>query len=82
MTRRIRRMSDVVHFMNERNFPHLAELPLGGFRSVLLEIDEFYRERQISVRRGRNRYEVKSFYIRFCFSDVAADYGLFVPDVP
>jgi len=123
MTRRIRRKSEVVRFMNERNFPHLVELPLEGFRSVLLEIDEFHRERQIPVRRGRNRYEVKSFYIRFCFSDAAtadafrnrfggesltapeksarvikerwrpkrraehcntgaADYGLFVPDVP
>jgi hypothetical protein len=28
MTRRIRRKSEVVRFMNERNFPHLVELVL------------------------------------------------------
>ena len=73
MTHRIRRKSEAVRFMNERNFPHLVELelPLEGFRSVLLEIDEFHRERQIPVLRGRNRYEVKSFHIRFCFPDAA-----------
>src|SRR5215469_1015179 len=73
MTRRIRRKSEVVRFMNERNFPHLVELvlPPEGFRSVLLEIDEAHRERQIPVRRGRNRYEAKSFYIRLCFPDAA-----------
>jgi hypothetical protein len=73
MTHRIRRKSEAVRFMNERNFPHLVELvlPLEGFRSVLLEIDEFHRKRQIPVLRGRNRYEVKSFHIRFCFPDAA-----------
>src|SRR5262249_60081425 len=34
----------------------------------------FHRERRIPVRRGRSRYEVKPFYIRFCFPDaVTAD---------
>ena len=73
MTRRIRRKSEFVRRTNERDFPHLVELvlPLEGFRSVLLEIDAFHRERHIPVRRGRSRYEVKPFYIRFCFPDIA-----------
>jgi hypothetical protein len=41
---------------NERDFPHLVELalPLGSFRSVVLEIDGFHREGRIPVRRGRD----------------------------
>src|SRR6516162_11585085 len=34
-------------------------------------MDAFHRERRIPVRRGRNRYEVKQVYIRFCFPDTA-----------
>ena len=73
MTRRIRRKSEFVRRTNERDFPHLVELvlPLEGFRSILLEIDAFHCERHIPVRRGRSRYEVKPFYIRFCFPDAA-----------
>ena len=71
-----RRKSEFVRLTNEREFPHLVELvlPLEGFRDVLLQIDAFHRERRIPVRRGRSRYEVKPFYIRFCFPDaVTAD---------
>jgi hypothetical protein len=74
MTLRVRRKSEFVRLTNERDFPHLVELvlPLEGFRSVLLlEIDAFHRERRIPVRCGRSRYEVKPFYIRFCFPDAA-----------
>ena len=73
MTRRVRRKSKFVRLTNERDFPHLVELvlPLEGFRSVLLEIDAFHSERHIPVRRGRSRYEVTPFYIRFCFPDAA-----------
>jgi hypothetical protein len=73
MTRRVRRKSEFVRLTNERDYPHLVELvlPLEGFRSVLLEIDAFHRERHISVRRGRSRYEVKPFHIRLCFPDAA-----------
>ena len=68
-----RRKREIVGLTNERDFPHLVELalPPGGFRSVFLEIDAFHRERRIPVRRGRSRYEVKPFYIRFCFPDAA-----------
>ena len=68
-----RRKREIVGLTNERDFPHLVELalPLGPFRSVILEIDAFHRERRIPVRRGRSRHEVKQVYIRFCFPDAA-----------
>ena len=68
-----RRKREIVGLTNERDFPYLIELalPPGGFRSVFQEIDAFHRERRIPVRRGRSRYEVKPFYIRFCFPDAA-----------
>jgi hypothetical protein len=68
-----RRKREIVGLRNERYFPHLVELalPLGPFRRVFLEMDAFHRERRIPVRRGRNRYEVKQVYIRFCFPDTA-----------
>jgi hypothetical protein len=74
MIRMIRRKSEIVGLTNERGFPYLIELalPPEGFRSILLEIDAFHRERHIPVRRGRSRHEVKQFYVRFCFQDAAA----------
>jgi len=68
-----RRKREIAGLANERDFPHLVELPLppGGFRSIFQEIDAFHREQRIPVRRGRSRYEVKPFYIRFCFPDAA-----------
>jgi hypothetical protein len=65
-----RRKIEFVRLTNEQDFPHLVELalPPGGFRDVLLQIDAFHRER---CRRGWSRYEVKPFYIRFCFPDIA-----------
>jgi hypothetical protein len=68
-----RRKREITGLRNERYFPHLVELalPLGPFRSVILEIDAFHRERRIPVRRGRSRHEVKQVYIRFCFPDTA-----------
>jgi hypothetical protein len=69
----IRRKSETARLTNERDFPHLVELPLPpeGFRSIFLEIGSFHRERRIPVRRGRSRHEVKQFYIRFGFPDTA-----------
>ena len=71
MTRHIRRKSEFVRLTNERDLPHLVELalPPEGFRDVLLQIGAFHRERRIPVRRGRSRYEVKPFHVRFCFPD-------------
>jgi len=56
-----RRKREIIGLRNERDFPHLVELPLPpeGFRSIFLEIDSFHRERRIPVRRGRSRHEVK-----------------------
>jgi hypothetical protein len=55
---------EIIRHTNERDFPHLVELalPPEGFRSVLLEIDAFHRNRRIPVRRGQNRHEVKQVY--------------------
>jgi hypothetical protein len=74
MTPHVRRKSEFVRRTNERNFPHLIELvvPLEGFHGVFLDIDAFHRERHIPVRRGRSRYEVNPFHIRFCFADAAS----------
>jgi hypothetical protein len=64
---------EIVGLANEQDFPHLVELalPPEGFRSILLEIDAFHRDRRIPVRRGQNRHEVKQVYIRFCLPDAA-----------
>src|SRR5262249_34112909 len=55
-----RRKREIIGLRNERDFPHLVELALTpeGFRSVLLEIDAFHRERRIPVRRGRSRHHL------------------------
>src|SRR6516164_6527682 len=68
-----RRKREIAGLANERDFPYLVALalPPGGLRSVFQEIDAFHRERHIPVRRGRSRYDVKPFYIRFCFPDTA-----------
>jgi len=68
---------EIIRLTNERDFPHLVELalPPEGFRSILLEIDAFHRERRIPVRRGRNRHDIKQVYIRFCFPDAATADG-------
>jgi hypothetical protein len=67
------RKREIIGLRNERDFPHMVELALSpeGFRGVLLEIDAFHGDRRIPVRRGRNRYEGKQVYIRFCFPDAA-----------
>ena len=55
-----RRKHQIAGLANEQDFPYLVELalPPEGFRSVLLEIDAFHRDRRIPVRRGQNRHEV------------------------
>ena len=61
---------DIIPHLGKSSPVELA-LPPEGFRSVLLEIGAFHRERRIPVRRGRSRHEVKQVYIRFCFPDAA-----------
>jgi|SRR4051812_39906882 hypothetical protein len=67
------RKREITGLSNERDFPHLVELPLppGGLRSVFLDFDAFHRQQRIPVRRGRSRYEVGQSHIRFCFPDSA-----------
>ena len=68
-----RRKREIAGLANEQDFPYLVELalPPEGFRSVLLEIDAFHRDRRIPVRRGRSRHEAEQSHIRFCFPDTA-----------
>jgi hypothetical protein len=68
-----RRKGEITAHQNEREFPHIVELPLpsGGFRHQHSEFDAFHRERQMQVRRGRGRNEAEQFYVRFCFPDAA-----------
>jgi hypothetical protein len=49
-----RRKSEITGHQNERDLPHLVELPLppGGFHGQLSEFDAFHRERHLQVRRG------------------------------
>jgi hypothetical protein len=68
-----RRKGEITGQQNERDFPHLVELPLpsGGFRGQHSEFDAFHRERRLQVRRGRGWNEAEQFYVRFCFPDAA-----------
>jgi hypothetical protein len=68
-----RRKGEITGHQNERDFPHIVELPLpsGGFRGQHSEFDAFHRERRLQLRRGRGRNEAEHFYVRFCFPDAA-----------
>jgi hypothetical protein len=48
---------EITGHQNERDFPHLVELPLpsGGFRNQLSEFDAFHRERHLQAGRGGSR---------------------------
>ena len=50
-----RRKGEIASVMNERDFPHIVELPLpsGGFRSQSDDMLAFRRGRGIEPRRGR-----------------------------
>jgi hypothetical protein len=69
----MRRKGEATGLMNERDFPHLVELPLppDGFRNLNSAFDTFHRERGIPIRRGRSRREAEHIYRRFCFPSVA-----------
>jgi hypothetical protein len=68
-----RRKGEVVFALNERDFPHIVELPLpaGGFRSQSDDMLAFHRERGIEPRRGRGWYTDEQYYVRYCFADPA-----------
>ena len=66
-----RRKGEITARMNERDYPHLVELPLppGGFRSTSEDMLAFHRERGIQSRRGRGRNDEGQFFVTFCFGD-------------
>jgi hypothetical protein len=68
-----RRKGEVTSAMNERDFPHIIELPLpsGGFRSQSDDMLAFHRERGIEPRRGRGWHNDEQYYVRYCFADPA-----------
>ena len=68
-----RRKGEITARMNERNCPHIVQLPLpsGGFRSKSDDILAFHRERSIKPRRGRGWLDDEQYYVRFCFGDPA-----------
>jgi hypothetical protein len=63
-----RRKGEVTSSMNERDFPHIVELPLpsGGFRSQSDDMLAFHRERGIEPRRGRGWHNDEQYYLRYC----------------
>jgi hypothetical protein len=68
-----RRKGEVTSAMNERDYPHIVELPLpsGGFRSQSDDMLAFHRERGIEPRRGRGWHNDEQYYVRYCFADPA-----------
>jgi hypothetical protein len=66
-----RRKEEITTRKNERDYPHIVELllPSGGFRSN--DMLAFHRGRGIEHRRGRGRYGIGQYYVRFCFADPA-----------
>jgi hypothetical protein len=68
-----RRKGETTARMNERDYPHLVELPLppGGFGSTSEDMLDFHRERGIQMWRGRGRNDEGQFFVTFCFADPA-----------
>jgi hypothetical protein len=68
-----RRKGETTFAMNERDYPHIVELPLpsGGFRSQSDDMLAFHRERGIEPRRGRGWHNDEQYYVRYCFADPA-----------
>lgn len=57
--------------MNERDSPHLVEMPVpsGGLGSRLDAMHDWHRERGIRSYQGHGRYEEPLHYITWCFAD-------------
>jgi hypothetical protein len=64
-----RRRGETTGRTNERDFPHIVELPVprGGFTSF--PIDAFHQDRGIEIKQGQGSYEEGQFYVRYCFAD-------------
>jgi hypothetical protein len=68
-----RRKGEIIASMNQRDYPHIVQLPLplGGFRSQSDDMLAFHRERGIEPRRGRGWHDDDRYYVRYCFADPA-----------
>jgi hypothetical protein len=68
-----RRKGEQTARMNERDFPHIVELPLpfGGLREPTQQIAAFHEERRLPMRFGRSRRDDGEFCVRLCFADAA-----------
>ena len=69
----IRRKGESAGRMNERDYPHLVELPLppAGFGSTSEDMVAFHRERGIQIWHGRGRSDQGRFFVTYCFADSA-----------
>jgi hypothetical protein len=65
------RKAEVTARTNERDYPHIVELPLpsDSFRSKSDDMLAFHQEHGIEHRRGRGRHADGQFFVRFCFAD-------------
>ena len=71
-----RRRGERTGRINERDYPHIVELPVpsGGFRDTSFAILAFHREHGIESKHGQGSYDEGQFYVRYCFADpVVAD---------
>lgn len=66
-----RRKGEITARMNERDFPHVAELalPSGGFGRARA-IHDFHRLCGIQSRDGRRQRRNEREYVRWCFASV------------
>jgi hypothetical protein len=67
-----RRKGEITSRVNERDAPHVVELPLpeGGFGSRLDEFEAFHRLRGIKSRRGRRQRRDDQEFVRWCFASI------------
>jgi hypothetical protein len=69
----IRRRNQTTGRINERDYPHMVELPVphGGFGDTSWTIEGFHKEHGIESKRGRRSYDEGQSYVRYCFADPA-----------
>lgn len=63
---------------NERDLPHIVELPVpeGGFRDQLAAMHDWHRKRFLQSRSGHGGCRDGVWYVRYCFKEPrdAADF--------
>ena len=68
-----RRKGEQTARVNERNFPHIIELPLprGGWRDRTRETADFHERRSLTMHQGQARRDDGEFCVRLCFAKPA-----------